>query len=124
MGNDRTEERIAGLESDLLALTKNVAALTASTQQLVESQREVHNVIKQQARHSADMEHFREALGRAFKETDEIRREVRKVATRVEVSAAVDKARVGFLQFLFRYWHVVSLLTAAGGIVGYVSNGK
>jgi chromosome segregation ATPase len=120
------EQRVARLEIEMRELTENVTRLAASTEQLAKGWGETQQVMKQQVEHATTIGHFRVELDRAFKQIAGLRGELQglrellaSLNTRLEVVQAVDKVRVGFLEFLMRYWHVVSLIGAASAFAGY-----
>jgi chromosome segregation ATPase len=114
------DRRLSRNENDIEALTRNLAVLTSDVDKLVRSQQEIHQLFKDQAVQRKELDHFRESLSRAFTAIETVQGEQRELTQQIAVSAAVDKARVGFASFLLRYWHILMMFSVAGAAGGYI----
>ena len=77
------ESRMTHSEIAMERLTANVSTLTRDVQTMVDSQKEMNQLIKNQALQSKDLQHFSEGLRRAFNRIEAIESETKSISQSV-----------------------------------------
>lgn len=128
-----TEDRVTHTEMAIQNLTSNMSILTKDVQSLVDSQKEISGLVRDQALQNQDQEYTKKALDRAFVQIEDHENEVRAIrldVAEIKTSMAVCQSqrspaardRAGdaeaeetILRVMIKYWPIIAGVLVAGG---------
>jgi reverse gyrase len=112
------EARVASTESDIQQLTWNVSVLAEDVKAMLESQKDIANLLREQALHERDIQQALRLAEMALQRNDDLGKQVSELEKRLEVKEAVDKTRIGMMQALLKYWPIWTGIAALGILSG------